>query len=145
MPDRDGTRRRYEDLIGRAERHRIGNATVAVASIHDVIASKQWANRPKDRQRYSNSMTSPNSDDQRPSPARPRSTSTPSNSQRSTRTGNLAMRRIDMLPVRVPVGVAVSLPSGEGLGEVFDEGLSGWFGEPVERTGFDRGGVRGER
>jgi hypothetical protein len=25
-----------------------GNVTVMVASLHDIIASKQWANRPKD-------------------------------------------------------------------------------------------------
>jgi hypothetical protein len=27
----------------------VGGSTVTVASIDDVIASKQWANRPKDR------------------------------------------------------------------------------------------------
>lgn len=48
MPDRTGRRLRYDDLIGRAEAHRIGTVTVVVASLEDVIASKEWANRPKD-------------------------------------------------------------------------------------------------
>jgi hypothetical protein len=48
MPDRTGTRQRYEDLIDRAVRTDIYGSVVTVAALDDIIASKQWANRPKD-------------------------------------------------------------------------------------------------
>ncbi len=48
MPARDGTRKRYEDLIGRAEPKTFDRSVVMVAALDDIIASKQWANRPKD-------------------------------------------------------------------------------------------------
>lgn len=48
MPARDGTRQRYEDLVGRAEQVEMYSSVVKVAALDDIIASKQWANRPKD-------------------------------------------------------------------------------------------------
>jgi hypothetical protein len=48
MPARDGTRKRYEDLIDRAEHVEMYTSVVRVAALDDIIASKQWANRPKD-------------------------------------------------------------------------------------------------
>jgi hypothetical protein len=48
MPDRTGTRQRYEDLIDRAEPKTFDRSVVKVAALDDIIASKQWANRPKD-------------------------------------------------------------------------------------------------
>jgi hypothetical protein len=42
MPDRTGTRQRYEDLIGRAEPKTFDRSVVMVAALDDVIASKQW-------------------------------------------------------------------------------------------------------
>jgi hypothetical protein len=48
--DRDGRRAGYEELVQRAERHEFGGVTITVASLDDVIASKEYANRPKDHQ-----------------------------------------------------------------------------------------------
>ena len=48
MPARDGTRKRYEDFIDRAEHVEMYTSVVTVAALDDIIASKQWANRPKD-------------------------------------------------------------------------------------------------
>lgn len=48
IPARDGRRVRYEELLERAATAPIGRHTVMVASLDDVIASKEWANRPKD-------------------------------------------------------------------------------------------------
>lgn len=45
----DGTRQRYDDLDQRAEERRVDGITVRVASLDDIIASKEWADRPKDR------------------------------------------------------------------------------------------------
>jgi hypothetical protein len=50
MPDRAGNHLSYEDIVDRAEPKAFGNVTVMVASLDDVIASKQWANRPKDNE-----------------------------------------------------------------------------------------------
>ncbi len=47
---RDGRRLRYEELIGRAETQDVGGIAVHVAALDDVIASKEWADRPKDRE-----------------------------------------------------------------------------------------------
>ncbi len=49
MPDRNGNRRRYEDLAGNAKRIFYGQISIRVAGLEDIIASKEWANRPKDR------------------------------------------------------------------------------------------------
>ncbi|MGH9063752.1 MAG: hypothetical protein ACRDZQ_04075 [Acidimicrobiales bacterium] len=50
MPARDGQRRRYEDLVINAVELMIGSITVHAAALDDVIASKEWAGRPKDRE-----------------------------------------------------------------------------------------------
>lgn len=49
MPARDGRRLSYEDLTGGAQRIQSANLSIRVAGLADIIASKQWANRPKDR------------------------------------------------------------------------------------------------
>jgi len=49
IPDRDGRHMRYPDLIDRASELRLDGIVVRVAALDDVIASKEWANRPKDR------------------------------------------------------------------------------------------------
>lgn len=48
MPDRAGRHLRYEELAPRANILRYGAIDVRVASLDDVIASKEWADRPKD-------------------------------------------------------------------------------------------------
>ena len=50
IPGRDGTRRRYGDLLARSTTKVLGELTIRVANIDDVIASKEWANRPKDHE-----------------------------------------------------------------------------------------------
>ncbi|HSH62186.1 MAG TPA: hypothetical protein VK988_21565 [Acidimicrobiales bacterium] len=49
VPDRDGRHMRYAELIGRASELHLDGIVVRVAALDDVIASKEWANRPKDR------------------------------------------------------------------------------------------------
>lgn len=49
LPGRDGRRLRYGDLIDRAELQAVAGVVVRVAALEDVIASKEWADRPKDR------------------------------------------------------------------------------------------------
>ena len=48
IPDRSGARLRYDEIKGRSVRRRIGNVQVRVARLDDIIASREWANRPKD-------------------------------------------------------------------------------------------------
>jgi hypothetical protein len=49
LPGADGRRLRYEDIEPRAgEVHGFG-FTIRAASLGDIVASKEWANRPKDR------------------------------------------------------------------------------------------------
>jgi len=50
IPARDGHRLRYDDLIGRSEIQDVHGIAVRVAALEDVIASKEWADRPKDRE-----------------------------------------------------------------------------------------------
>lgn len=50
LPDRDGNHLSYEDLSARAAELRFHGIVVQVADIADVIASKEWADRPKDRE-----------------------------------------------------------------------------------------------
>jgi len=50
IPDRAGNRQGYADLIERATSAPLGRHSVLVASLDDVIASKEWANRPKDHE-----------------------------------------------------------------------------------------------
>jgi hypothetical protein len=49
LPDRAGRRRSFDELITRAERLDLSGLVVQVAALDDVIQSKQWADRPKDR------------------------------------------------------------------------------------------------
>jgi hypothetical protein len=50
IPARDGRRVGYEELAGRAVVVQVDQSTVRVASLDDIIASKEWANRPKDHE-----------------------------------------------------------------------------------------------
>lgn len=50
IPSRDGRRLRYADLASRAHRRTVHGVTVQVVALPDLIASKEWANRPKDRE-----------------------------------------------------------------------------------------------
>ena len=49
IPDRDGRHMRYAELIDRSSELHLDGIVVRVAALDDVIASKEWANRPKDR------------------------------------------------------------------------------------------------
>ena len=49
IPTRDGGQAFYDDLAGRATRVQVAGVLVRVASLADIIASKEWADRPKDR------------------------------------------------------------------------------------------------
>lgn len=49
IPTREGLRMSYDDLIGRASALDFGGVLVRVASLSDIIGSKEWADRPKDR------------------------------------------------------------------------------------------------
>ena len=50
IPDRDGHRLRYGTLAERATALTLSGHTVVVAGLDDVIASKEWADRPKDHE-----------------------------------------------------------------------------------------------
>jgi hypothetical protein len=50
MPSSLGKHQRYEELLPRAETAIVGSVTIRLASLDDVIASKEWADRPKDRE-----------------------------------------------------------------------------------------------
>jgi hypothetical protein len=51
IPSRDGSRVLYGDVVRRAVMLVVNDeVTVVVADLHDIIASKEWANRPKDRE-----------------------------------------------------------------------------------------------
>jgi hypothetical protein len=50
MPDRHGRRVTYEDLAPRCITIGVGGLSIRVADLDDVIASKEWANRPKDHE-----------------------------------------------------------------------------------------------
>lgn len=49
IPGRDGTRRPYEQLVGRGADYQLAGLRVRVAALDDIIASKEWASRAKDR------------------------------------------------------------------------------------------------
>ncbi len=49
IPDRSGRRMRFDELISRAAVQDVHGRTVRIAALDDVIASKEWADRPKDR------------------------------------------------------------------------------------------------
>lgn len=48
LPARNGQRRSYEDLARNARQVRSDGFSIRVAGLADIIASKEWANRPKD-------------------------------------------------------------------------------------------------
>ncbi len=50
IPAGAGLRRTYEDLLPRSSRLPADGVTIVVASLDDVIRSKEWANRDKDRE-----------------------------------------------------------------------------------------------
>lgn len=49
IPDRHGRHLSYPELVGRASKLNLDGIVVRVAALDDVIASKEWADRPKDR------------------------------------------------------------------------------------------------
>lgn len=49
IPDRDGRHMSYGELLDRASELDLDGIVVRVAALDDVIASKEWADRPKDR------------------------------------------------------------------------------------------------
>ena len=49
IPDRQGRHMLYRELIDRASELNLDGIVVRVAALDDVIASKEWANRPKER------------------------------------------------------------------------------------------------
>ncbi len=50
IPDRAGRHLSYEELASRSAELRFHGVVVRVADLDDVIASKEWADRPKDRE-----------------------------------------------------------------------------------------------
>jgi hypothetical protein len=50
IPDRHGHRRRYEDLIGAATTMQRSGQLLRLAALAEIIASKEWADRPKDHE-----------------------------------------------------------------------------------------------
>ncbi len=48
IPGEGGRHLVYEDLIGRASELNLDGIVVRIAALDDVIASKEWSNRPKD-------------------------------------------------------------------------------------------------
>jgi hypothetical protein len=50
IPDREGRRQGYEDLTRRGRRLEHAGVKIRVAGLDDIVASKEWANRPKDRE-----------------------------------------------------------------------------------------------
>ena len=49
IPDRHGRHLSYPELVGRASKLNLDGIVVRVAALDDVIASNEWADRPKDR------------------------------------------------------------------------------------------------
>ena len=50
LRDRDGGRHSYRELARRAVRYEVGGVTVSLASLDDIIGSKEFAGREKDRE-----------------------------------------------------------------------------------------------
>jgi hypothetical protein len=50
LRDRDGGRHAYGELVQRAVRYQVGGLTVLLASLDDIIESKEYAGRDKDRE-----------------------------------------------------------------------------------------------
>jgi predicted nucleotidyltransferase len=49
IPDRHGRVVPYEELVNRAVAQRLHGVELRTAALDDIIASKEWADRPKDR------------------------------------------------------------------------------------------------
>jgi hypothetical protein len=49
IPDSDGRTMPYDELIARADELLLHGMVVQAAALDDIIASKEWANRPKDQ------------------------------------------------------------------------------------------------
>lgn len=47
---RDGQRASYDDLAGRSAQVQVDGIAVRVAALRDIIDSKEFADRPKDRE-----------------------------------------------------------------------------------------------
>ena len=50
IPDAEGNRSTYADLLPRSANQEVNGVVVRVAALEDVIASKEWADRPKDHE-----------------------------------------------------------------------------------------------
>jgi hypothetical protein len=50
IPARDGTRQIFEHLVGRSIESNLAGFRVRVAALDDIVASKEWTNRPKDHE-----------------------------------------------------------------------------------------------
>ena len=50
LRDRSGERHDYSDLVTRAVGYEVGDVTVLLASLDDIVASKEFADRDKDRE-----------------------------------------------------------------------------------------------
>lgn len=50
IPNREGRRQRYADLVGQAHSRPVHGVVVQVVALSDLIESKEGANRPKDRE-----------------------------------------------------------------------------------------------
>jgi len=50
IPDAAGRRSTFDDLVGRSSVQDVNGVAVRVAALEDVIASKEWADRPKDHE-----------------------------------------------------------------------------------------------
>jgi len=50
IPDRHGQRRRYEDLVSTATTMQRSGQVLRLAALAEIIASKEWADRPKDHE-----------------------------------------------------------------------------------------------
>lgn len=48
IPTRDGARRTFDDLVERSTERNFAGIRVRIAGLEDIVASKEWANRPKD-------------------------------------------------------------------------------------------------
>jgi len=50
IPDEGGRHMSYRELVERASELNLDGIVLRVASLDDIIASKEWSNRPKDRE-----------------------------------------------------------------------------------------------
>jgi hypothetical protein len=69
IPAADGARQTYQDLAERSTNTQYGTVVVKVASLDDIVASKQWANRPKDTAALPELRSLQDRGDDRPGPA----------------------------------------------------------------------------